>query len=174
MKNSSTGIYLHTSKENIFYHNNFINNTNQADIIGSFNNTGDNGMEGNYWSDYAGLDLDRDGIGDDPYVVDQNNNDTYPLMGVFSDFDATAEYNVQTVCNSTIPDFQYDGTIISFNVTGEDGTDGFCRMCIPTALMSDYQVFVMEQKSCMIYYPHQFPTAHITTYTSSIIISHKK
>ncbi|MCJ7423045.1 hypothetical protein MUP01_02090, partial [Candidatus Bathyarchaeota archaeon] len=44
---------------------------------------------GNYWSDYAGLDLYRgayqnesgsDGIGDVPYNIDASNNDHYPLM----------------------------------------------------------------------------------------------
>jgi len=37
----------------------------------------------------------------------------------------------------------HDGTVISFNVTGEDGTVGFRRTCTPTALMNDtYTVLV--------------------------------
>jgi hypothetical protein len=44
---------------------------------------------GNYWSDYRGVDLysgpyqnetGSDGIGDTPYVIDENNVDHYPLM----------------------------------------------------------------------------------------------
>jgi len=35
---------------------------------------------GNYWSDYTGVDADGDGIGDTPYVIDENNTDRYPLM----------------------------------------------------------------------------------------------
>jgi hypothetical protein len=44
---------------------------------------------GNYWSDYAGLDvkngsnqdqLGSDGIGDTPYIIYENNKDNYPLM----------------------------------------------------------------------------------------------
>ena len=43
----------------------------------------DDGAEGNYWSDYAGIDEDGDGIGDSPYVVNANNTDRYPLMDPF-------------------------------------------------------------------------------------------
>jgi len=57
-------------------------------------------------------------------------------MGPFSDFNATSRYQVQTVCNSTISDFQFNGTAISFNVCGDNDTSGFCRICIPTTLMN--------------------------------------
>jgi len=64
-------------------------------------------------------------------------------MGMFFNFNATSKHQVQTICNSTISNFQFDGTIISFNVSGENGTAGFCRICIPTALMNaTYRVFV--------------------------------
>jgi len=65
------------------------------------------------------------------------------LMGVFSDFNATSEYHVTTICNSSISDFQFNGTAICFNITGENDTTGFCRICIPRALMNEtYKVFV--------------------------------
>jgi len=144
------------SGNNTLYHNNFINNsihtfTPQGYIgpvtQGSLSNLWDNGVEGNYWSDYNGTDVDYDGIGNLSYVVTIDpwfgtNIDRYPLMGSFTEFPATSEHNVQTVCNSTISGFTFNGTAINFNVTGENGTDGFCRMRIHTALMSDYQVFV--------------------------------
>jgi inhibitor of cysteine peptidase len=34
---------------------------------------------GNYWADYAGEDKNRDGIGDQPKVIDEENADYYPL-----------------------------------------------------------------------------------------------
>jgi len=36
--------------------------------------------KGNYWSDYDGLDVDDDGIGDTPYAIESNAQDDYPLM----------------------------------------------------------------------------------------------
>jgi len=69
------------------------------------------------------------------------------LMGMFSEFDwvslAAPEQRIQTICNSTISDLVYNGTAISFNVTGEDGIAGFCRISIPTILLNvTYKVFV--------------------------------
>jgi parallel beta-helix repeat protein len=68
------GIYLYTSSNNVFFHNNFINNINQVNSFASLNNW-DNGYlsGGNYWSDYNGIDKNRDGIGDTPYIIDENN-----------------------------------------------------------------------------------------------------
>ena len=143
-ENNDDGIWLGSSSGNKFYHNNFINNTKQVRSERSVN-VWDDGYPsgGNYWSDYNGTDADTDGVGDTPYVIDENNTDNYPLIGYFSDFNATSEFHVQTICNSTISDFQFNGTAISFNVSGEDGTSGFCRICIPTALMNDtIRVFV--------------------------------
>jgi parallel beta-helix repeat protein len=146
INNSLRGIQLlWKSGNNKIFHNNFINNTRQAYLTDSSINTWNNGYPsgGNYWSDYAGVDLNYDGIGDMPYVIDANNHDNCPLMGMFSVFNATSEYQVQTICNSTIAGFQFNGTAIIFKVTGEGGTAGFCRICIPTALMdSPYDVLV--------------------------------
>jgi parallel beta-helix repeat protein len=150
---SVCGIRVYSSSDNSVYHNNFIDNTAQVDTYNSVN-VWDGGYPsgGNYWSDYNGTDLfsghdqnetGSDGIGDTEYTIDANNTDNYPLMGMFSDFHATSEYHVQTISNSSISDFQFNGTAISFDVTGDDGTSGFCRICIPTALMNvTYKVFV--------------------------------
>ncbi|NWG11754.1 hypothetical protein HXY33_08445, partial [Candidatus Bathyarchaeota archaeon] len=149
------------SSNNSIYHNNFINNSNQAYSYNSINKW-DYGYPsgGNYWNDYTNSDyqqgLDQnisgsDGVGDSGYGVNSNPQtppelvqfDNYPLMGSFSDFNATSEQHVQIICNSSITDFQFNGTIISFYVSGENDTAGFCRICIPTSLMNGiYRVFV--------------------------------
>jgi parallel beta-helix repeat protein len=79
--NYERGIGLGLSSNNVVYHNNFINNRYQATTNGSIN-IWDSGYPsgGNYWTDYDGQDLDEDGIGDNPYVIDANNQDRYPLM----------------------------------------------------------------------------------------------
>jgi len=139
---SSGGIRTLYSSNNTIFHNNFNSNVRQVYTTDS-TNAWDNGFEGNYWSDYNGKDANQDGIGDTPHIIDESNQDNYPLMGIFSDFKATSEFHVKTICNSSISSFQFNGTAISFNVTGENGTTGFCRICIPRTLMNGtYQVFV--------------------------------
>jgi len=92
--NRAYGIRLYYgSSYNRIYHNNIINNTNQADDDSS--SYWDNGYPsgGNYWSDYTGADNYRggnqdipgsDGIGDTPYLIPGGINlDRYPLMNPF-------------------------------------------------------------------------------------------
>jgi parallel beta-helix repeat protein len=81
--NNNKGIFLLDASDNNIYHNNFINNNENVVNFGiksSQLNTWDDGKEGNYWSDYNGLDLNGDGIGGWPYRICFNNQDRYPLM----------------------------------------------------------------------------------------------
>jgi parallel beta-helix repeat protein len=133
------------------YHNNFINNTKQTDLRSQSVNIWDNGLEGNYWSDYNGSDFDQDGIGDISKVINANNTDHFPLMGMFSDFPVTWEekiYHTTTVCNSSIAAFEFDqvNSVIRFNVTGEEGL-GFCRVCIPHDLMDQPYTVIVDAYS---------------------------
>jgi len=143
MENTLEVLIVDPGENNVIYHNNFLESSPVA--VSNGTNIWDNGYPsgGNYWSNYTGVDSDSDGIGDSLYEIDSSNIDHYPLMGMFSDFNATSEYHVQTICNSTISDFQFNGTAICFNVSGKEGTAGFCRICIPRALMNEtYTVFV--------------------------------
>jgi len=81
--NNRNGIGLRWSSNNSIYHNNFIDNTVQVYIESTgYPNVWDDGYPsgGNCWSDYTSVDADHDGIGDTPYVIDENNQDNYPLV----------------------------------------------------------------------------------------------
>ena len=82
VESKAESILLHRSENNTFYHNNFINNADKPRFLWKLNNTWDLGGEGNYWSYYEGIDANGDGIGDTPYVIDEENQDNYPLMHV--------------------------------------------------------------------------------------------
>jgi len=154
MTNNSWGIFLFASGNNTIYHNNF-NNTNQVGWEGDEQNFWDNGVEGNYWTNYTGVDNDPDGIGDTQHIINDKNIDNHPLMGFISDFTITSEgqtYQATTICNSTISVFRYrigsetGNKIISFDVTGRDTTVGFCRISIPTRLMEEPFIVLADKE----------------------------
>jgi len=78
--NNEYGIFSSVaSKDNSIYHNNVMENTQNAYDEGT--NIWDDGERGNYWDDYTGEDLDGDGIGDTPYPIPGGDNqDNYPMM----------------------------------------------------------------------------------------------
>ena len=149
VKNTTCGIFLHSCSENTIFHNNFLDNERSAFVLDSHLNLWDYGFPfgGNYWSNYTGVDSNDDGIGDSSHVLDEENRDNYPLMGMFSNFDTSLAEYVNIVSNSTVETFEYfenNSTIRIFvlNMTTEQ-TFGFCRVCIPHVLMSEpYNVTV--------------------------------
>ncbi|MEM2130332.1 MAG: hypothetical protein QXZ70_07020 [Candidatus Bathyarchaeia archaeon] len=85
---SDVEINSKSAENNTFYHNNFlIKYSNEPASLYTYNltlvNFWDNGREGNYWDDYAGTDINKDGIGDTPYVIGNGNVDNYLLMFPF-------------------------------------------------------------------------------------------
>ena len=93
------GVWMSSASNNIFSGNNFIDNNNQTMMHDSSDlsysgdpevklkeqrfasiNFWDQNKQGNYWNNYKPSDSNEDGIADTPYVLDENNQDNYPLM----------------------------------------------------------------------------------------------
>jgi len=153
VSNSNEGLSLqYTVSNNIIHHNNFINNVQQVNFTDSLlSNVWSTSLpiaEGNYWSNYAGIDANKDGIGDSAYNVGTGNQDPYPLIGRFTEFSVanqTGTYNVYAISNSLIQNFGFDQAAkkIDFSVSGTSGTTGICRVVFPKGLvLSPYTVFV--------------------------------
>jgi parallel beta-helix repeat protein len=73
------------SSGNVIYDNAFLSTGNYTEIHGDSSNRWDNGKIGNYWGDYLAkyhnaVEVASSGIGNTPYVINENNIDHYPLM----------------------------------------------------------------------------------------------
>jgi len=87
--------YFPVGNNNTLYCNNFVDNVEQVDTNSTYvlgdgsqwlayqGGYFDNGEEGNFWSDYSGVDADGDRVGDTPYVIDASRRDSYPRMNPF-------------------------------------------------------------------------------------------
>jgi len=190
LTNNYAGIQLSESSFNSIFHNNFMENQHHALTYGSYENSWDDGYlaGGNYWSNYSGVDSDYDGIGDTRHIIDINNQDSHPLMGMFHSFNTSLGYHVNVISNSTIDDFQYfesNSTIrmLVSNMTANQ-TFGFCRLAIPHDVLSPpysitindnlvaYTTVFENETLSIIYfsYPHSTHEIVIIPEFSSLII----
>jgi len=96
ISNNDLGIYLNSSNNSVIYHNSIIENTIQAKVTESYKNLWSSSYPsgGNYWSnhsirypfiadEYKGEnqnELGNDNIIDDPKIIDEVNQDNYPLV----------------------------------------------------------------------------------------------
>jgi len=160
------GLRILYSNNTRIYHNNIVNNYVQYDTncMSSLDDGYPSG--GNYWgANYTADDLQfgvfqnetgSDGIGDAPFIIDDNNRDNYPLVAPISTFDV-GEWNgtpcsVDIFSNSTISHFQLNSSekTLRFNVSGLDDSVGFCRLAVPNLIVQDlwqgnYTVLVDNQ-----------------------------
>jgi len=146
------------SNNNVFYHNNFINN-NYNVYIEKTKNTWSFSGEGNYWDDYSGKDLNKDGIGDFPYNITEGNVDYYPLMGMFYKFIVHFGGNIHDVAiisNSAILDFTFKtvaemkARVILFNASSDGGSICFSRVGIPKRLMANIHAVLINEEEANV------------------------
>jgi len=87
------GVRLWDAKKNLFFLNTFKDNINHTESLISDNlwytrekinysldGSSYYGYVGNYWDDYQGEDKDGDGLGDQHYEIDKDDDDNFPIM----------------------------------------------------------------------------------------------
>jgi parallel beta-helix repeat protein len=185
-KNNIYGIQLSNSSLNHIYNNNFINNTIplQVDLLINY---WDNGFldGGNYWShinnskdSYSGIMQNingSDGLVDEPYIINVNNADHYPSVGLFFNF-RIFDCSVRVVSNNQIQRLIIDVNktiIIYLSVSYSEKTTSIFRLLIPHKLLSPpYEIKVngksieyntlFENKSLSVLYFQSFsPTSNV-------------
>ncbi|NIP31094.1 MAG: PKD domain-containing protein [Candidatus Dadabacteria bacterium] len=140
VKNNNVGIYLSNSDNNIILSNNILYNNANGVFIASTStgntlylndfsdnadsnardfgsNNWDYSSQGNYWDDYNDYDINGDGIGDNPYIIngEVGNQDNYPLGDFLSPNQIPIAY-----IDSITPNPAIQGQTISFNGHGSD------------------------------------------------------
>ena len=132
---SPIGVYLRGTSGNTIYHNNIRNNTIQmfgasaGDMTGNTWNDGTANRRGNFWSDYAGIDNDTDGVGDTmvPWPCPNGGSpcssgtsrgvDWYPLMSPWKPSPITVQANIQPVSGCPGP----QGLYVNLTATASGG-----------------------------------------------------
>jgi nitrous oxidase accessory protein len=90
--NEGIGAVFEKTSSNLIYQNNFMNNGLHVSSNESLN-TWDASGKGNYWDTYTGTDIDNNGIGESPYIIDKSNRDNYPLTEIATTQESQHEEN---------------------------------------------------------------------------------
>jgi parallel beta-helix repeat protein len=161
IKNFKFGVYLGSSSNNEFFHNNLIDNTQEAYVGEGSTNAWDNGYPsgGNYWSDYTDVDefsgvyqntTGSDGIWDNPYIIDSNNMDRYPLAFQYETQPPTiailSPQNKTYTVNASIPlTFTGDefASWIGYSLNGQPNATITGNTTIPTTLPDGWHYVVV-------------------------------
>lgn len=164
-------IELYGCYNNFIYHNNFMIDANQVQVY-SYNKNKllwdywDSGYPsgGNYWNNHNNTDLfsdpnqnatGSDGIADSAVIINERNEknrDHYPLMGMFYSFTTSYGLSISFISNSSIINpnlslINQSHAVLSFNISGENQTQGFCRVCIPKALINGSYTVTFDNKT---------------------------
>ncbi|MFW9896606.1 MAG: CARDB domain-containing protein [Candidatus Thorarchaeota archaeon] len=101
IRSTGVGCSIGSGTGNNLVHSNYFfeNSQNAADESTFGANQWDNGLMGNFWDDYLGIDFDEDGIGDSPYNISgaAGSQDRFPLMEMLPDFAVVLEDFIFTI-----------------------------------------------------------------------------
>ena len=100
--NNVAGILIVESSDNLVHQNNFVNNGLHISNDGSINTWAGDG-KGNYWDNYNGTDIDNNGLGESPYLIDESNRDNHPLIKTTTDFQPEDTPTTPTASPSATP-----------------------------------------------------------------------
>ena len=174
--NHNYDVFLSSSNNNLIYLNNFISNTfhnvYSYNSTNSWNSTSKisyiykgntyTNYLGNYWNDYTDVDAYNDGIGDNPYPID-SDQDYHPLVEPFENYFAPVEgYNpkISVPAYAPISEYGHVGTNLTFILkvknkgTKEDIVDLTAHPENPAGLdisLSKDFVTLMPSESKLIY-----------------------
>ena len=127
--NGLYGVYVHNSSDITVYHNNLIGNIDNAYDDGGSENKWDDGYPsgGNYWDDYTGIDFfsgpnqnipGSEYLGDEPYVIDPDSRDNYPLMYPFGMSPSLKPSNL----TSELSGKDLENVTLTWELSGDDST----------------------------------------------------
>jgi len=182
VSNNPKGMEMKSSFNNTIYHNNFIENPINVGCDEASSNVWDAGYGlvddigygGNYWDEYdstdefSGKNQDipgSDGISDTLYTINENNQDSYPLMNPWDtmlvDYDITWRIfdprvgwenrtcQAAVFSNSSVTDFDFNRAEGELNFTATNGT--FCNVIVPRdALDGAFAVTIDDSLSASI------------------------
>ncbi|MCK4481777.1 right-handed parallel beta-helix repeat-containing protein, partial [Candidatus Bathyarchaeota archaeon] len=186
--NNDLGINLtgSTSVDNAIYHNNFLNNLQQASTATASSNTWNSSYPsgGNHWSDYTGTDPDGDGIGNTPYIIDAQNQDNYPHMNpiprrITVTVDSQ-EYEMAMESDAVLTQIAATESSLHFDVTGSTGQTAYVNASFPVGLnKTAIKVYVNEAELTPPPFPiitsngtHYFVYFEVTLSTKTITIQY--
>ena len=137
ISNNLRGILFSYSSNNKVYLNNFIDNSiyniysyissniwnSTSKITYIYNGSVYTNYLGNYWDDYKGNDTNGDGIGDNSYSID-GDNDNYPLMESWENYFEPTENQPPTALFIYSPENPLIGEEITFDASFSYDPDG--------------------------------------------------
>ena len=187
-KNNIYGVFISHSTENTVYLNDFSNNygSNSRD---DENNNWDYNSQGNYWDDYNDYDSNKDGIGDNPYLISGNggSKDNFPLGDFLSPSQPVAFIdsispnpapNGQTISfigHGTTPDgtievyeWKSDNNLISSSASFSTSSLSTGTHSISFRVKNNNDIWSEKTYETLIINPNQKPIAYIIKPTGSV------